>query len=566
VNLNQLLRDHYYFWASLGVLLFFIYLPALHSPYFLDDTHTVLENSSIHTTDNFFKIWTSAKYFSSLPTNKVYRPMVTSTSMLLWHVDDGATWPFHLFKLILFLAICLALNHLIKKLFPQISEPIRLATVALFAVNPVHTQVVIYIAALSTVLAALFSLLCINLYLSYRESKTIKTLILSFTCLILGFLSKEISFLPLLLIPLIEIYLGKSQENKIHWPQVGKAFALYLIPVAIAGGLQLIMYEAGTASIRSTYPRWHYFMTQWRAWVRYFFMYFVSYDLNFDNLRFELSTTFLNSKVIIAFIANLAALATIFTVFRKKFPILFFGALWFYISLLPSSSFWVLFERVNDHRAFIAYFGLAFICLFLLQKISQKSPKAFASVFAVLLVSYSAHTYVRSTDWATKKSLMTSSLKNNPTSTRAYNNLATVYMSEGNYEKALELLEGCKKYGPTYSHCYVNLGVVTAALGDDKRAEEYYKQAIPFDVGFVTTRSYLAEFYMTRGFIEEPLRIYREIDQQAKGYHLDARLNIIRLLLAKEQITEAKALYQKTGEIFAGNPAYESFGKRRMPK
>jgi tetratricopeptide (TPR) repeat protein len=136
--------------------------------------------------------------------------------------------------------------------------------------------------------------------------------------------------------------------------------------------------------------------------------------------------------------------------------------------LLPGSSIVPLAEVTNDHRAFLAYIGLA-----LAAGVGDCDPGAAAtarsrrvaalSATLVVLVAIGANavgTYERNKDWASEETLWRDVVEKSPANGRAWMNYGLTQMSKGQYDEAKRLFERALQYSPNYHLIEVNLGIV----------------------------------------------------------------------------------------------------------
>ncbi|MEQ1665031.1 MAG: tetratricopeptide repeat protein, partial [Bdellovibrionales bacterium] len=319
----------------------------------------------------------------------------------------------------------------------------------------------------------------------------------------------------------------------------------YLVPALMGLYLLYFNYESITEATRGTTPRLHYFYTQLRAYVRYIAMYFVSYDLNADNLQFGFSSDFLSPKVLLATAINLL-LICLSLYYVRLAPYFTLGLFWFYIGISPASSFVVLAEPVNDHRAFIGYFGLAMPIIVGLDYFLKKYSKWAAITLIVIIASYSLQTFQRSKIWQSNQKVWIDTVEKNKDSVRALNNLAADYMGEGRNQEAQTLLQQCLQKSTTYAICYINLAVVSSNLGFDELAEQYFSMSINIDDTKFNSRFRWALFLIARGFIEKPIQLLEEADRLLEGLNLDTRLELIKLYVNKASPEVAKKLWQET--------------------
>ncbi len=540
-------------WLLLLAAVFLLYLPSLRGPYILDDSHTVQWNGSIQNIQNFFKLWTSAQHYSSSPDNWGYRPVVTALNSICWWIGKGATWPFHVLKVLFFSWLCILLFNVWRKLLPQAPRELVAVAVLIFAANPIHTQVVSYISATTTLVAATLALFVINTYLKYRDSKKKLYLALMFFGVLLSMLAKEEGIVVIALIPLVELYLRKIEGKALFRNLPFVPLLIMGIAVAIAMALIIKMFEPTSDIARGSLPKWHYFITQWRAYLRYIGMYFVPVGMNADNLEFGFSTSVTDPKVIVAGLLNvILLLAAAFAL--KRMPIITLVILWFYIAISPGSSVVVLAEPVNDHRAFMAYLGLFGLGAWFLNFLNQYNYKVYFSVAASVLVLYSYGTIQRNKLWANNEALWRDVVAKNPSSPRAYNNLAVDLMAKARYDEALDLLNKCAATGPQYGMCYINRAITEAALGRDDNAEADYQRSMQTDRGYIHSRLNYASFLRGRGHFSRAFDLLLDADKFAQGRNLRIRQILIELALQLGDHKKAREMLDESRKTFGDHP------------
>lgn len=528
------------FWIGIFAVIVLVNLPSLSGPYILDDNHTIFENAHIHSLSSLAKIWTSGRYYSALPATWGYRPITTTVTAILWSLGDGATWPFHAFKWFLFFFICYLSFQIWRQLLPQVPERVLKAAILIFAVNPVHSQLMGYISASSSLLATLFILLAIYCYLLYREQKNRRNILFSLVSVFLATMSKEEGVVVIGLLPAIEAYLLWSQKHSLSWSRFRPLLAHFAVGCF---GVFLIFYhfEPTQNLVRTGISPWQYFMTQWRAYLRYMAMFLWSYDLNADNLSFGFSKSFLSWKVISALAVNLLLIGWALKK-RKSQPVFLLVLFWFYACVAPSSSIIPLGEPVNDHRALTAYVGIGLLFVLLLMQIERWQRKAFWGVSICLFVGYSVVSINRAQDWSDRIALWQDTVKKNPASGRAYNNLATALMAESQYKEALQAVNTCVQLASHYSYCHVNKAVILSELGREENVNASFAKAVELDLHFVTSRLFWSQYLQNRGLLQKAKNLLVEADKFTSGNHLPVRVELIETLYSMGMTDEAEEL------------------------
>lgn len=86
--------------------------------------------------------------------------------------------------------------------------------------------------------------------------------------------------------------------------------------------------------------------------------------------------------------------------------------------------------------------------------------------------------------------------------------LGIAYMNDGNYETALEKLERARQADPGYSPTYNVLGLLYQLLGENTRAEDYFKRALSLNANDSSTMNNYGRFLCQNGRTEEAMETF----------------------------------------------------------
>lgn len=518
-----------------AVLVGLCYFPSLNGSFHFDDTHSIQSNLAIRSLSNIPSLWLDPKTSSFIPENRVYRPLVYTFYSICWWGGKGETWPFHFMKMTFHFLVVLAF-YLIWKFFwslpgwlpvkdlkikiPGYSrripiDPASAATLIaiLFAIHPACSECVDYIAATTSLQCALFYVWAFWAYLKFRESSQKKFLMYSLVLYFCSVASKEEGITLPAVILLTEIVLNSASFQRRILAALRQSWSYFGLGLILAFWIFWMHPSEGNES-RGGATSVEYFMTQWRAYLWYMRIWFWPWDLNADNAAFEFSKTLSDPRVIQSFIGNLILIAFGVLV-QKKYPAFLFGLLWFYITISPASSVVVLAEAVNEHRMYLSYIGFVggSFTLFLagLDAFLEKEARAPVLGWAYTLICLGAFvgTQERNRVWANDENLWTDTVEKNPTSGRALNNLALVYLNRGEFTAAIDRLKKCEVYWTSYLYCPLNLGISyfeyalieksqgnsTGAENDFKNAEAALNRAYSLNPHHVHTNFHLGRYY-----------------------------------------------------------------------
>ncbi len=150
---------------AIGALALGASATGFHNGFTYDDRSIIVQNPKVHHLGHLARLWTET-YWPPWMGGGLYRPFTMSAFTLEWVAGHGAPWVFHLVNIALYVAVCLAVYALAALVLPR-----TLAAVAggLFAVHPVHVEAVGNIVGQSELWAALFVVMAVVLYVTWRR-------------------------------------------------------------------------------------------------------------------------------------------------------------------------------------------------------------------------------------------------------------------------------------------------------------------------------------------------------------------------------------------------------------
>lgn len=485
----------------LALIIAACYAGSINGSFHFDDSHSIEANMALRSMANIPSFWTDSRTSSFIPENRVYRPLVYTFYSFCWAIGGGKTWPFHVMKMLMHWGVCLALFLIWRRLwsqpgwfpakalkmkFPFVSVPFTITPEfaafflsALFAIHPAGSECVDYIAATTSLQCALFYVWAYVTYLFFRDSGDKRWLAASLALYFLSVASKEEGITLVAMVIVTEVFLRTDWKKDLwdgFWrqkafPALKTALPFAAMFAALCAWIYVMHPESGNES-RGYATSWEYFMTQWRAYMYYMRIWFWPWDFNADNASMEFSRSIKDPLAIQALIGNLFVLGAAWFN-RKRYPALLFGVLWFYITISPASSVVVLAEAINEHRMYLAYIGFVggtfTLLLHLAEALFAPETRARRLGWAYLAISAGLviGTQERNRVWDNDENLWLDTVEKNPTSGRALNNLALVYLGRGEYEKAIVRLEKCEQHWTTYMYCPLNRGISYLALGQN---------------------------------------------------------------------------------------------------
>jgi tetratricopeptide (TPR) repeat protein len=421
--------------------------------------------------------------------NQLYRPVACLTFALNWYFGQQDVRGYHIVNITLhFLtAFLLYLTVLtvfktpnLAKRFSGNQQLIALLTAALWALNPVQTQAVDYIVQRMTILAALFCLLGIYLYIKARlsNSPALRGVIFA-ACIISYFLamgSKEnAAILPLCLLLVEAVFFqdpGRPQSQKrIFWYAVAGGGFVFLTAVLFFLKGDLFSFLNGYA-VRP-FSLGQRLLTEPRILIFYL----------------SISTSMVAPWTTLPAIV-LVVLLIVFSVLSiKKRPLAAFGILFFFLNHLIESTalpLELLFEHRNYLPSLFIFLPVAAGAKRLLDYLVSYHHGVFrlwVCCIVLVLMGLGLNTYVRNRVWTTPKSLWEDAMVKAPKSARPYQNVAAFHKKAGNYNLALGLYhQSLALYDPKPKQSLAtslnNSGIIYTKMTQYDRAIQFYEKAL----------------------------------------------------------------------------------------
>lgn len=195
----------WFFPAAIILLVFIIYGNSLKNKYSLDDEYvTSTPESPNARIEKGFKgipeIFKS-RYAETGLQRFSYRPLVLVSFAIEYQFFKANPAVSHFINILLFALICLLIFYILSDLFKDYNKWLPLFITLLFAVHPIHTEVVDSIKNRDELMSFFFGLISLHSALKYIRRKNILSLVISIAFIIFAMITKETSMVFILVIP-----------------------------------------------------------------------------------------------------------------------------------------------------------------------------------------------------------------------------------------------------------------------------------------------------------------------------------------------------------------------------
>ncbi|PQJ09986.1 hypothetical protein CJD36_014905 [Flavipsychrobacter stenotrophus] len=513
----------------LGIIACLVYFNTLSNGYVLDD-FTVIKNNRIITKgiSAIGEIFTTPYRRGWFIThNDLYRPLSLVMFAIESDLGGGSPTLGHFMNMVVFASGVGMLFIFLNGLFDGKKMAVAFIAALLFALHPIHTEVVANIKSRDELLCFFFAFVSLNVFLKYSKTGEIKQLLLGALCFFLSFLSKETVITFLAVIPLIFFfYRNENKMRSIYITVSAVVVALLFLGIRFA---VLSHYDANTDSFVTFMDNFltvppkgtSALATEILILGQYVKLLFVPYplicDYSYNSIPF---VTFGNIGVIIslAFYLLLGGFGTYKLIKSPKDPFAF-AILFFLITIsLFSNIPFIIGAAMAERFVFFASMSFCLVLALLIERFlmggntgmaAVTSGKVLAIIVPICLI-YFVISSGRNKDWMSNETLFRADVVHTPNDARVNYYLGTELVTEkakteGNPVVVKQIIEeGCVylrsalNVYPEYDDAHAAIGDAFFKLGRYDSAEVHDKRALELNPKFVIAMNNLAGVYFVR--------------------------------------------------------------------
>lgn len=476
-------------------------IKAVLGEWHFDDYYTIVNNEALREPSNIFRAFFEPSLFSADPLRKMYRPVLVISYILNFLIFGEKPQFFLAVNLCLHLINALLIWWIIRELRGD-KESSALIGGLIYAVHPACTEGIAYVSARSAVLATTLTYSALLYYIKWDKTNSIVYLMIAVLLFALGIGAKSIAivFLPLGL--MYDLSFADKSKNKI----MKKLMGILLVASLSAGYMMWRKIVIGTVLAESLIrPLSENIFTQARAYFHYLRLYLFPIHQSI-NPYFPTYPT-ITGEVAFSFLAlSILSLVSLFLAFKKSpsQKIVGFGILWILICLLPESSIIPLNLVVSERRMILPLGGGAMVMAGVIASVPPLPKKIFS---IILILCFSALSFVRLGEWKTEKKVWYSAVRIDPHWSLLWNNLGLLALQENNTSKAEQMFKISARKDSAFKEARYNLGNLYAMQGFYGEAEKMYLEAIKIDPGYEKPVVMLAQQWYKLGEKEKALSL-----------------------------------------------------------
>lgn len=453
-----------------------VYVNTLKNGFVFDDFTLITENTIVQKGIAAIPEILSTPYRKgyAATVNDLYRPMSLVVFATVYQCFEKNPLPYHLVNILLFAGCVLLLFLFLDRLFERKKTEVMFVAALLFALHPIHTEVVANIKSCDELLCFLFGFASLNLFVRYSETGKIMDLLLGAACFFLSLLSKETSISFLIVVPMVFFFYKDSSRKRCGYITIAVAIvaACYLfIRFSVLAhyhandSTNISIIENALVSPGLSYSS--RIATAILVLGYYIKLLFIPYplicDYSYDSIPF---VTFSDPGALLSLLVY--CLLIFFGITRllknHKDPYAF-GILFYLVTIsLFSNVVFLIGTTMGERLVFFASVGFCITIAFMLARLTENTAKAkllrSKKVLAVLIpmvVIFSVITIDRNGDWLTNHTLFTADIKKQPQSSRLNFNLGSELARTTSSGEGPEKVRELRQQGIDYLNASVAL-------------------------------------------------------------------------------------------------------------
>ncbi|MCX5794493.1 MAG: tetratricopeptide repeat protein [Elusimicrobia bacterium] len=476
-----------------------------------------------------------------------YRPLLTLTFLLHFLTTGATPWPMHAVNILLHATACCLLLAALRR---RMTAAAALAAALLFAVMPVHAEVVSYITSRSELLVAV----CVLGAWLLLERETHGLRLAAGTALFcVGLLSKEHA----IVFPVFLALGDWTFHGQTPW-RAGR-LRVHLALAVCAAAYLLLRRLVLSHPLHGGVPYFPDRTTAWLTFSRFALAHYLWPSLSGTGLCADFSRPLVPDARPEAWSAWLApavwvalgATAARAVARRRAWGFWVLGPALF---LLPTCHLLFPLDTLGAERLlYLPTVGLAALLGGACHRLQERSPLLGQSVLAMAALWYAGATIARNRAWLSELAYYQAAVSCNPVSARSRAALGTSRIEKGDLEQGEADLLAAVALDPRLPQSYYNLGRLAWERGDLDRAQRFSQRTLELDASASDAKVLLALCLERRGQFAPAAQLLENV-LAAMPWHTEALFNLGRLELLRGRPALARPLFARFAQLAPDDP------------
>lgn len=413
----------------------------------LDDVHIIALNERIHSVAGWHNVFVDS-YWPPEKGGALYRPLTSLAFVLQWFAGGGSPLVFHIVSIALYALVSVCVLRLAEALTDW---PAAWLAAALFAVHPLHVEVVANVVGQAELWAAMLAIPAVTLFIRARRNGEMSRHDIARIGALYGgalMFKEHVVVLPVIVIAAELLVVGRASMTE-HARRVAP---VVVVMTAVAVSFIVVrtvvlddLEGAGVSPIFAGYGYETRFFTMLRVMMEWVRLFFWPARLATDYAPLiELASSF--ELEMMPAVAVIGAAVAIAWAVRRSHPAATFALAWAGITLLIPSNLMVVTGFVLAERAlFLASAGMMIALAIAIHAMVKASPEMEHSrkrVVGVAVAAVLAMGILRSSErnpaWRDNASLIERNVADLPLSWHAHMMMSQLHSDRGDRQRALD--------------------------------------------------------------------------------------------------------------------------------
>ena len=509
--------------AVLAALTFAVYANSIGNGFIGDDQYQLLRNPAVKDIAAIPRLFGAGVWSFLGVTANYYRPAPFVIYNLIYQLAGFQAWAFHLAMVLLHVANTLLLFALLRRIA---SVRIAVDATALFAIHPVHTEAVDWVASLPDL--SLTTLALAGVLSFARQVGKPRPLQVAIHCIIYFFalLTKETG------VALAALYFcfGFFVLQR-RWSELQTNLKLYAA-MACTFAVYLAMRLSALGSFA---PRKHDFfhlapfefvLSATVTAAQYLRVLTLPLGLNYFHVFHPTQT------VTLAFLASAAVLTGVAILFaRSSVPLVSYGIFWIAATIAPALDLTAVGQNVFTERyLYLPSVAFCWIAAWAWRGYSSKYRRWATAAAVALLAFFALMTIERNRDWHDDFTMLLTTERQSPDSGWVHDTLAGEFVNRSEFARALDEERLAVRYDPGMALYRKKLGYILMG-GAPRGAIAEFQAADRLDPGVAANHYDLGAAYEAAGDLSHAAEEYK------------------RALELQPQYMEARQAYERVARL-----------------
>ncbi|MBI5542212.1 MAG: tetratricopeptide repeat protein [Bacteroidia bacterium] len=564
------------------LLSFIVYANTFKNGYVLDDFSVIKENwvvkRGVESVPTIFKTSYRYGYWSSA--DDLYRPLSLVMFAAEWQLWPDNPKPGHVINVLLYSLACMLLFLTLRKIFYKFNVFLPFIATIIFALHPVHTEVVANIKSRDEILSFFFLVLTLRFVIEYINSSKKKWLIIGMISYFLAFLSKESAITFLAVIPLVIYFFTDTTIRKnifITSVMLIPALIFLAIRAKVLANQPEMAFVSSVDNLLVAAPDMiTRYATAIKIMGKYLWLLVVPYPLVCDYSFNQIPIVGIgNVWFIISFIVLLSMVIVSVWKFKTK-HVLVFSVFFFFITMsLYSNIFMLIGSSFGERFLFVPSLAFSIAVSWLVLKLFkiavEYSPVTKSNLIFKLnnrlliviiptIIAYPSQIILRNKDWKSNLSLYAADVWKSPNSAHMqyYYGLSVMKDLSLNREGkvvhpeyldfAIFHFSRAAEIVPTFADAYDQIGLAYYRKNMNDSALKYYQLALDRNPTKSITYSNMGVIYFNNKQFEKALEVYEKAVKYDPAFS-DAWMNLGSTLATLGKRNEAINAFKKCVEF-----------------